>query len=152
MADQRVRNRLNEYKCERSVLRDLRKNVESSLHGLSFALDYKSLDVKEIWVWGLSCGDVDKPYIKFLRERYPNAKWKFSYYDENEKNKRECYAAEIGLDESQVDYFELNNPSSLDILEEIVLENDIEETNVYWKKEAYLRHKECFINYNIQMR
>lgn len=127
LADQGVRNRLNEYKCERSILRDLRKNVESLLHDLNFTLDYKGLDVEEIWVWGLSCGDVDKPYIEFLRDRYPDAKWKFSYYDENEKSTRERYAAEIGLDESQVDYFELNNPSSEDILEEIVLENDIEE-------------------------
>ena len=127
LADQRVRNRLNEYKCERSILRDLRKNVESLLHDLNFKLDYKRLDVEEIWVWGLSCGDVDKPYIEFLRDRYPDVKWKFSYYDENEKSERERYAAEIGLDESQVDYFELNNPNSVNILEEIVLENDIEE-------------------------
>lgn len=70
---------------------------------------------------------VDKPYIEFLRDRYPDAKWKFSYYDENEKSARERYAAEIGLDESQVDCFELNNPNSVDILEEIVLENYIEE-------------------------
>lgn len=74
LADQGVRNRLNEYKCERSILRDLRKNVESLLHDLNFTLDYKRLDVEEIWVWGLSCGDVDKPYIEFLRDRYPDAK------------------------------------------------------------------------------
>lgn len=76
---------------------------------------------------GLFCRVVDKLYIEFLRERYPDAKWKFSYYDGNEKSARERYAAEIGLDESQVNYFELNNPSSVDILEEIVLENNIEE-------------------------
>ena len=127
LADQGVRNRLNEYKCERSILQDLRKNVGSLLYDLNFILDYKGLDVEEIWVWGLSCGDVDKPYIEFLRDRYPDAKWKFSYYDENEKSARERYAAEIGLDESQVNYFKLNNSNSVDILEEIVLENDIEE-------------------------
>lgn len=51
LADQGVGNRLNEYKCERSILRDLRKNVESLLHDLNFTLDYKRLDVEEIWVW-----------------------------------------------------------------------------------------------------
>lgn len=127
LADQGVRNRLNEYKCERSILKNLRKNVGSSLNGLRRTLDYKKLDVEEIWVWGLSCGDVDKPYIEFLRERYPNAEWKFSYFDANEKNAREKYAVEIGLDKSQVDYFELNNPNSEKILREIVAENDIEE-------------------------
>lgn len=50
LADQGVRNRLNEYKYERTILWDLRKNVESLLHGMSLTLDYKSLDVEEIWV------------------------------------------------------------------------------------------------------
>ena len=41
----------------------------------------------------LSCGDVDKQYIEFLRDRYSDAKWKFSYYDENEKSARESEQA-----------------------------------------------------------
>lgn len=127
LADQGVRNRLNEYECERSILRDLLKNVEVLLQELNWKLDYKKLDVEEIWVWGLSCGDVDKPYILFLKKKYPKAKWRFSYYDKKEKNVRECYIDEIGLDKSKVDFFELNNSESVNILREIILENDIEE-------------------------
>ena len=126
LADQGVRNRLNEYRCEHSILKDLRKNVEKILYDLRIKLDCNCLNVGEIWVWGLSCGDVDKPYIDFLREKYPTAKWLFSYFNESEKEDRKRYASEIGLDKLQVDYFELNNPGSEDICGEIVLENDIE--------------------------
>jgi len=47
--------------------------------------------------------------------------------DKSEKEERSSFALGIGLDELQVDYFELNNPKSVDICAEIVLENDIEE-------------------------
>lgn len=130
LADQSVRNRLNEYKCESSILKNLRKNVEELLMHLEDTLDNKKMDVEEIWVWGLSCGAVDRPYIDFFREKYPNIKWKFSYWNVDEKDVREAYATEIGLDKSQVDYFELNNPNSKNILRQLVAENDITEFHI----------------------
>ena len=78
-----------------------------------------------VW-WKL--GDGCNVYCLVYNENQrPVGEISFHCYDENEKSERERYAAEIGLDESQVDYFELNNPNSVNILEEIVLENDIEE-------------------------
>ena len=126
LAEQSVRNRLNEYKCELSILKDLRKKVESLLFELEHILEHKKLNVDEIWVWGLSCGEVDRPYINFLRKRYPDVRWFFSYYDEYEKIARKRYVSEIGVDESKVDYFELNNPQSKNVLDQIILDNGIE--------------------------
>lgn len=127
LAEQSERNRLNEYKCERFILRDLRKSVESLIDNLRVELDYAELDVEEIYVWGLSCGDVDKPYIEFLKGKYPNVKWKFSYYDMNEKSEREQYAEVLGLDKTEAEYFELKNPNLTQICQDIIIQNEIEE-------------------------
>lgn len=127
LQEQSVRNRLNEYKCERIILSELRKNVGSILFDLRTKLDTNAPNVEEIWIWGFSFGQVDKPYIKFLRERYPNAKWKISYYNIHEKNTRREFADEIGLSEKEVEYFELNNPNDNNIRKQMVLYNDIEE-------------------------
>lgn len=127
LEDQGVRNRLNEYKCELSILKDLKKNVPQLLSSLEWELSSKELVVDEIWVWGLSCGSVDKPYMEYLRQRYPNARWIFSYYCENERNSRVEYAKELGLDIAKVGYFEFINSNSNSILARIVEENKIEE-------------------------
>lgn len=125
--NQASRNRLNEYECECSILEDLRKDVPHLISSLGSELDRRELMIDEIWIWGLSCGDVDKPYIEYLKNRYPNAKWKFSYFNEDEKEVRISYARELGLDEMKVDYFEFVNRNSNIILRNIIEENDIEE-------------------------
>ena len=45
----------------------------------------------------------------------------------NEKGEREQYTYMLGLDESEVEYFELNNPRGKNICQELVVENGIEE-------------------------
>lgn len=125
LAEQSERNRLNEYKCEQLILSDLRKNVESLIEDLRYELDYAKINVDEIYVWGLSCGEVDRPYIKFLQEKYPSAKWKFSYYTIEEIAAREKLVEKLGLE--NVEYFELNNPNAEEICQDLVLQNGIEE-------------------------
>ncbi len=125
--DQGVRNRLNEYKCELTVLKDLRKDVPQLLSALDRKLSSKESVVDEIWVWGLSCGSVDKPYMEYLRGKYPNARWMFSYFCETEREERVSYAEELELDNTKVGYFEFANSNSKSILSRIVEENGIEE-------------------------
>ena len=87
----------------------------------------KDFEVDEIWVWGLSCGDVDMPYLEYLRKKYPNAKWKFSYIEYNEKIDRKILVSNIYLDKSKVSYFKMCNGNARVILNEIIKENGIEE-------------------------
>lgn len=125
LASQKEKNRLSEFEAELHILRDLRKNVDTLVVDMSRNLKAHDVEPDEIWVWGLSCGDVDKPYIKKLTSLFPNAKWMFSYYDEREKNERKRFVKELGL--VKVDYFSFNNSESDNIREEIINQNGIVE-------------------------
>lgn len=123
LSSQGERNRLSELEAEVHILRDLRKNVASLLSDMKRNLQIREINPGEIWVWGLSCGEVDKPYIESLHEMYPSAKWMFSYYDLSEKKEREKLAKELGI--ANVEYFLFKNPDYKDILDEIVEQNNI---------------------------
>lgn len=122
---QSERNRLNEYKCEKTILQDLIKDVSDLSSKLVWQLRSKKLQVEEIKVWGLSCGPVDEGYIEALHREYPNAKWKFSYYFPGDKPKRFMFAKRLGL--AKVGCFQFNNQNSDMILREIVKVNKITE-------------------------
>ena len=125
---QSQRNRLNEYICEKAILEDLKKDVATLSSKLIRKLRQKTLQVDEIWVWGLSCGPVDQAYIEVLREEYPTAKWVFSCFWPSDRENREYFAKTLGL--NMKDCFMLNNPNSNAIQSEIVIANKIIEYEV----------------------
>ena len=125
---QTQRNRLNEYKCEKAILEDLRKDVATLSSTLIRKLRQKILHVDEIWVWGLSCGPVDQDYIKVLNKEYPTAKWVFSCFLPKEREDRENLARTLGL--TMKECFILNNPNSNAIQSEIVIANNLTEYEV----------------------
>ena len=83
------------------------------------------LCVDEIRVWGFSCGSVDEKYILDLHSCYPEAKWRFSYWDQSEKQKRKNLAEKLGL--NVAGYFKFVNQNSESICSEIVKQNHIDE-------------------------
>lgn len=125
LGSQENMNRLEERRAELHILRDLLKDVKRVKESLDCELDNCDVNPEEIRVWGLSCGDVDKPYIEMLKNKYPGATWAFSYYDESERKRREAFAHSLGLNVSE--YFELNNPGSGRIKKKLVEQNNITE-------------------------
>lgn len=119
------RNRLNEYKCERTILKDLKKDTANLSHRLIRRLQNQNLQVDEIWVWGLSCGPVDEKYIESIHKEFPNATWKFSCYTVAEEIERARFAEKLGLQTTRC--FLLNNPNSNALQNMIVKANNITE-------------------------
>ena len=123
LQSQAVRNRLNEYQAELDVLRDLEKNVDVICHNMDVQLRLNKIETDEIWVWGLSCGDVDIPYIEKLRDMYPSARWKFSYYNEEERDRRDKLIDELNLEEAST--FEFKGTNAKRIEDALVKQNGI---------------------------
>ncbi|MBU3130279.1 bacteriophage abortive infection AbiH family protein [Clostridium tagluense] len=74
-----------------------------------------------ISVYGLSLGEVDIPYLKQIRAKWPNAKWKFSYYSSVDQTRIVDVASELlNLNEDEYDIFHFFNSISNEIREEIV--------------------------------
>lgn len=121
--NQALMNRMTEYETELQILRDLRKNVSFLKSDMMRDINFKGIVPEEICVWGLSCGEVDRPYIEELVKSFPKARWKFSYYSDDEKQERERFAHEVGI--VDVDLFELKNPDDKYIREQMVKINNI---------------------------
>lgn len=121
-------NRINENEALFRYLSKLLKDV--SLCNLQCAEFYNEFneDVDEINIYGLSIGEVDLPYLIYLRERYQDANWRFSYYSQQDIE-RINYVAEVVLELPINGYetFLLNNPISNIIKEEILSTNGIVE-------------------------
>lgn len=118
LSSQAERNRLNEYKAEKTILENLKKQTELLVNKLKYSLRDKLID--NIYIYGLSCGNVDMPYMQCLREIYPNATWHFSYYNENEKSLRTDIAKRLRLSIPNVKYFLFSNNSSEKIKQKII--------------------------------
>lgn len=124
LSSQAERNRLNEYVAEKEILEDLLKDTDYLTFSLINALKNKSFD--NIYIYGLSCGSVDMPYIKCIRKLYPDATWHFSYYNNNEKLVRNNLAKELLLPMDKVRYFLFKNDTAEQIKQKIISDLSIE--------------------------
>lgn len=122
---QALRNRYNEYSAEKNILEDLLKNTKKIIDSMKLELNGKKID--DIYVWGLSCGQVDMPYIEFLRKNYPLAKWHFSYFDNSERDKRKELSKKLALKSGEVDFFRFSNDKASEITQLIVGQLGIKE-------------------------
>lgn len=125
LSSQAERNRLNEFEAEKMILKDLQKDTDRLLGCLRSTLANKQFD--NIYIYGLSCGLVDNPYIECLRELYPEAVWYFSYYNENEAENRKKLAKDLKLEKNKVEYFSFRNDAAEEIQREIINKLEIEE-------------------------
>ena len=69
--------------------------------------------------------EVDLVYIKEIRRRWPECKWSFSYFSDNDKDRVKATAKQLDLDESQWDNFMFKNEFTADIQDKILFLNKV---------------------------
>lgn len=121
-------NRINEYRCLLSYIRKLRKNVEECKEGCNYFYNSIQGEVENINLFGLSLGDVDIPYLIQIRDRWPSAKWSFSFYTDSSKERINDVAQNrLNLKVGNYSMFRFAHSQSRDVCSEIVRLRDIEE-------------------------
>lgn len=114
-------NKIEEYRCLSKFLSKLRKDVGICKVSCDSFYKQMSNDITIIKVFGMSLGDVDIPYLKQIRKRWPNAHWKFSYYsDEDRARVFEIAENEISMKKNEYSLFEFSNTIARETQEEIV--------------------------------
>ncbi|NFH79640.1 hypothetical protein FDA09_07475 [Clostridium botulinum] len=118
---QSKRNQIDEYNCLLRFLNKLRKDVDMCKVSCDSFYRQIGKDIKIINVFGISLGDVDIPYLKQIREIYPNANWKFSYYSKKDLDRIiEVAETELSINKNEYSFFEFSNTITREIQKEIV--------------------------------
>lgn len=124
---QSSKNEIDEYDCLLRFLKKLRKNVNSCKVDCDSFFKKIGDGIKIINVFGMSLGDVDIPYLKQIREKWPNAYWKFSYYSEDDKIRIiELSENELSLNKEDYNIFEFSNTIAREIQKGIIDLQNIE--------------------------
>lgn len=118
---QKSRNEIDEYRCLLRFLDKLRKNVDMCKALCDSFYRKMGNDIEIIKVFGMSLGDVDVPYLKQIRERWPNANWEFSCYSEKDKT-RIIEVAEnvLSMNKDEYNIFIFSNMITQEIQQKIV--------------------------------
>lgn len=125
---QGTNNRINENRCLLRYIQKLRKDVQRHMESCRWFYRGIGKDIETITVYGLSMGEVDIPYLIQAREKWPNSKWKFSYYSDEDEARIEEIATEVlGLCDDEFITFEFKNTHSELIKNEIIEEHCINE-------------------------
>ena len=122
--DQPSKNREVEYKFEKQILKELRKPVGRCIANLYVFINNIS-EPNEIFLYGLSLGNVDLPYLKTIREKWHKCRWNFSYYGEADKKRIREVVEELKLPEKKWSIFYFNNPDYRMIREILIKRNGI---------------------------
>lgn len=113
-------NEIGEYNCLLNILREFRKDVNGCK---SYCRDYYNRingDIDLIKVFGLSLGEVDMPYLQQIKEKWPEAKWKFAYYNQADIININEATKILNINEKQYDLFKFTNERQLEILNKII--------------------------------
>lgn len=123
---QQMNNNINEYNCLLKYVETLKKDVEKHRSECNNFYEKIIGNIDYINIYGLSLGDVDIPYLQQIRLKWPNAKWKFSYYTTNDKTRCVYVASDIlNLSEDEYETFYFLNSQSNTIKMEIIEKLDI---------------------------
>lgn len=123
---QSSRNRINEYKCLVRYLKRLRKDVDTCKNECKRFYYQVKTKPECINVYGMSLGDVDIPYLKQLRKKWPEVCWRFSYYSINDEARAIQIAKNVlQLEDHKYDTFEFTNPVGDEIQQELIQEQGI---------------------------
>lgn len=123
---QSMQNRIDENKCLLRYIERLRKNVSVCMLGCNSFYNSIEDDVTTISVYGLSLSDVDIPYLRQLHRRFPEAKWEFSYYSDDDNMRIDEVALEhLQLSKDNYDKFLFSNSEANIIKKKIISELSI---------------------------
>jgi hypothetical protein len=118
---QNSNNKINEYKCLLRYIEGLRKDVNRNMGMCDIFYRRIGTSLDCISVYGLSLGEVDIPYLSQIRAKWPNARWRFSYYSSGDQTRIVDVATRLlNLNEGEYDIFYFSNSLSNRIREEIV--------------------------------
>lgn len=123
---QTMSNSINEYNCLLRYIERLKKDVNK--HMTICNTFYKRIGDKLdcINVYGLSLGEVDIPYLKQIRAKWPNSKWRFSYYSSEDETRITNVATKLlNLNEEEYETFHFFNSLSNNIRDEIIKAQNI---------------------------
>lgn len=123
---QTMSNSINEYNCLLRYIERLKKDVNK--HMATCNTFYRRIGDKLdcINVYGLSLGEVDIPYLKQIREKWPNSKWRFSYYSSEDENQITNVATKLlNLNEYEYETFHFFNSLHNNIRDEIIKAQNI---------------------------
>lgn len=107
-------NRIKEEECMLRFISVLKKEIEICRYHLSRFLDKIPEEVDQVYSYGFSFGEVDIPYIKFLKDKYPSAQWHISKWKADPQEiSKETDRIRLLLDDLNFSpsFFEFNNPN-----------------------------------------
>lgn len=64
---------------------------------------------KYINVYGMSLSEIDYPYLEQVKTRWPDAKWRFSFFTVNDGDMIDTVAQKLGIFKNQYEKFEFRN-------------------------------------------
>lgn len=111
-----------EYECLLLFMQNLEKDVEKCKWQVDSFYDSFSDAPQFVNIYGMSLGEVDYPYFEQIKKRWPNAKWRISYYSKRDKERIGLVTKRLGLSKNQYSLFYFNNPEHKEI-ENIIVEN-----------------------------
>lgn len=121
---QATRNRIVEFSFEKAILNKLKKPIDLGLMRLNNFLG--TIDTPDcICTYGFSFGEVDDPYIQYICDKFPTAKWRFSYYGDQDRCAISRITRLLDLPLTQFEDFHFCNPTSASIKNEIAHRNNI---------------------------
>lgn len=127
---QTLRNEKNENECLLRYIERLKKNVPYCIDLCEWFYKDIGSQPEDIYVYGMSLGEVDIPYILQLKERWPHSYWHFSYYSESDIDRiKEIAAKRLKLGKDQYSMFEFVNPQAESIKRILIEQQNIKEFN-----------------------
>lgn len=118
-------NRINEYNELKQFMGNLLKDTNSCARDCKLFYERIKGNIDEIVIYGMSLGDVDLPYFKQLKNKYPDAKWFFSYFMAWDQDRIVNVAENhLNLDKSEYSSFYFSNKYFKSTQDELVSLND----------------------------
>ncbi|BCN30959.1 AbiH family protein [Anaeromicropila herbilytica] len=114
-----------EYECLLRFMETLEKDVNRCKWNTENFYNHFSEEPDFINVYGMSLGNVDYPYFKQIRGKWPKTKWRFSYYSILDEDKINELVKRLAIPKSQFITFKFDNPICWEVMDTIVAKTGI---------------------------
>ncbi|WP_277409985.1 AbiH family protein [Lacrimispora xylanisolvens] len=114
-----------EYECLLRFMQNLEKDVNRCKWVTEMFYNRFLEEPEIINVYGMSLGDVDFPYFKQIRDRWPETKWRFGYHSKQDEDKIKILVKRLAIPDFQYKTFKFDNPIFREIMDIIVAKTGI---------------------------